>query len=49
MGYKEDMAQCRNYIAEHLQEKLTPAELAERFGYSFYHSVTCFKVLTAWQ
>ena len=46
MGYKEDMAQCRNYIAEHLQEELTPAELAERFGYSFYHFC---KVSTAWQ
>ncbi|MEI3239581.1 MAG: hypothetical protein V8S32_06020 [Lachnospiraceae bacterium] len=32
MGYREDMARCRNYIAEHLQEELTPAELAEQFG-----------------
>ena len=43
MGYKEDMAQCRNYIAEHLQEELTPAELAERFGYSFYHFCHVFQ------
>lgn len=33
MGYKEDMAQCRNYIAE----------LAERFGYSFYHFCHVFQ------
>lgn len=43
MGYKEDMARCRNYIAEHLQEELTPAELAERFGYSFYHFCHVFR------
>ena len=43
MGYKEDMARCRNYIAEHLQEELTPAELAERFGYSFYHFCHVFQ------
>ena len=43
MGYKEDMAQCRNCIAEHLQEELTPAELAERFGYSFYHFCHVFQ------
>lgn len=30
MGYKEDMARCRNYVAEHLREELTPAEPAER-------------------
>ena len=30
MGYKEDMARCRNYVAEHLREELTPAEPAKR-------------------
>ena len=43
MGYREDMARCRNYIAEHLQEELTPAKLAERFGYSFYHFCHVFR------
>ena len=43
MGYREDMARCRNYIAEHLQEELTPAELAEQFGYSFYHFCHVFR------
>ena len=43
MGYREDMARCRDYIAEHLQEELTPAELAEQFGYSFYHFCHVFR------
>ena len=43
MGYREDMARCRDYIAEHLQEELTPAELAARFGYSFYHFCHVFR------
>ena len=43
MGYREGTARCRNYIAEHLQEELTPAELAERFGYSFYHFCHVFQ------
>lgn len=43
MGYSEDMARCRDYIAEHLQEELTPAELADRFGYSYYHFCHVFR------
>lgn len=50
MGYREDMARCRDYIAEHLQEELTPAELADPgSGTPSTISAMCFEVLTAWQ
>lgn len=43
MGYREDMDRCRDYIAEHLQEELAPAELAKQFGYSYYHFCHVFR------
>jgi AraC family transcriptional regulator len=43
MGYREDMARCRDYIAAHAGEEITAAGLASLFGYSFYHFCHVFK------
>lgn len=43
MGYREDMARCREYISEHCSEDLSAAELADIFGYSFFHFCHVFK------
>ena len=43
MGYREDMERCRDYIAEHIQDEITPAGLAAQFGYSFYHFCHVFR------
>lgn len=43
MGYRKDMARCREYIDKHCSSDLTAAELAETFGYSFFHFCHVFK------
>lgn len=43
MGYRADMARCREYIKKHCTEDLTIAELADIFGYSFFHFCRVFK------
>lgn len=43
MGYRTDMARCREYIKEHCTADLTAAELADLFGYSFFHFCHVFK------
>jgi AraC family transcriptional regulator len=43
MGYRADMERCREYIKEHCTAELTAAELANIFGYSFFHFCHVFK------
>lgn len=44
MDYRSDMRQCLQYIDEHIDEKITPQLLAERFKYSFYHFCYVFRI-----
>lgn len=44
MDYKKDMDKCRNYIEEHIGEKITPRSLAGLLGYSFYHFCHVFRI-----
>jgi len=43
VGYREDMIRCRDYISSHDSAELTAQELAERFGYSFFHFCHVFR------
>ncbi|MBQ6381447.1 MAG: AraC family transcriptional regulator [Clostridia bacterium] len=45
MSYSEQMKKCEAYIAEHLNEPITAAALAQQAGYSLYHFCRVFKAL----
>jgi len=45
LGYQEQFKNCEDYIAAHLSEPITAAELAYLAGYSLYHFCRVFKAL----
>lgn len=45
MGYREDMACCREYIADSSKDNINAKELANKFGYSYYHFCHVFRAV----
>ena len=43
MGYREAIESAEKYISDHLTDKLDPADIAARSGYSYFHFCHVFR------
>lgn len=46
MGYKESILTAEKFIEEHLSDGITPAQVAQESGYSFFHFCHVFRAIT---
>lgn len=46
MGYREAIESAEKYISDHLTDKLDPADIAARSGYSYFHFCHVFRAVT---